>query len=297
MGVVTSMFSTLEELDEFRRWAELTRSASRDKTDRGLITNAATFLLQPEQIRECELLWISSDMVDLLRHAARTLPPFPFDPGLLLWPKAIVTAAKPLFTTIDPDDGEVMPVPVILWTDIIRRTMPDQPVHTILMGFGHSAQVAEIAPLLYVSLVPGKVIGNDQPEPFTGAGLHTPSEDKVDGYSRVLCTLWLLLLQKVAVVRRVGGDRADRRRWGRDHDGPIPEVTVVELRRPLHTEPHENTPVGFVDWSHRWIVDGHWRNQYHPSTGDHVPTWIAPYVKGPEDKPLVVKRKVNAWVR
>lgn len=43
-----------------------------------------------------------------------------------------------------------------------------------------------------------------------------------------------------------------------------------------------------VEWSHRWVVSGHWRNQYIPSSGEHRPIWILPYVKGPEGKPLLV---------
>jgi hypothetical protein len=40
------------------------------------------------------------------------------------------------------------------------------------------------------------------------------------------------------------------------------------------------------DWQYRWITRGHWRNQWYPSLGEHRQIWIAPYVKGPEDKPF-----------
>lgn len=43
------------------------------------------------------------------------------------------------------------------------------------------------------------------------------------------------------------------------------------------------------DYTHRWVVNGHWRNQWYPSMQSHRPKWIAPYIKGPDDKPLVVK--------
>ena len=54
---------------------------------------------------------------------------------------------------------------------------------------------------------------------------------------------------------------------------------------------------GSVSWSHRWLVNGHWRNQWLPSRAAHRLQWIAGYVKGPASKPLVVKDRVTAWVR
>ena len=48
-----------------------------------------------------------------------------------------------------------------------------------------------------------------------------------------------------------------------------------------------------VDWTHQWIVDGHWRNQpYGVGHSLRRLQWIAPFIKGPEDAPLVIKDKV-----
>jgi hypothetical protein len=41
-----------------------------------------------------------------------------------------------------------------------------------------------------------------------------------------------------------------------------------------------------IEWSHQWLVCGHHRNQYYPSTQEHKLIWVSPYIKGPEDKPL-----------
>jgi hypothetical protein len=44
------------------------------------------------------------------------------------------------------------------------------------------------------------------------------------------------------------------------------------------------------DWSHRWIVHGHWRNQ--PTKEGSKVIWIDDYIKGrPDDKPLWVKER------
>jgi hypothetical protein len=64
----------------------------------------------------------------------------------------------------------------------------------------------------------------------------------------------------------------------------LPTVKVVELRR-LESSPHSPTDEpGSVDWSCRWVVGGHWRNQ--PYKDRHELIYILPYVKGPADKPL-----------
>lgn len=75
------------------------------------------------------------------------------------------------------------------------------------------------------------------------------------------------------------------------------EVVIVRLRRKSLDETSDGEPVGDVPWSHRWLVSGHWRNQWLPSRMAHRLQWIAGHVKGPQHKPLVVKDRVTAWVR
>lgn len=111
-----------------------------------------------------------------------------------------------------------------------------------------------------------------------------PTEDFM--YAR---TLWALLRQRVAVRTHVHLSRAQHRRALRD--GVVPDVQVITLRRArTHTEATQEQS---VDWSHRWIVGGHWRSQWLPSARRHEPRWIAPYIKGPPDKPLVTVRAFN----
>lgn len=65
------------------------------------------------------------------------------------------------------------------------------------------------------------------------------------------------------------------------------DVTCVILRNPI-SRPHEETGEHrSVEWSHRWIVSGHIRNQPYPSEGVTRPIYIPPHVKGPADKPLL----------
>ncbi len=68
---------------------------------------------------------------------------------------------------------------------------------------------------------------------------------------------------------------------------PLPVCRVVRLRRVAtgDREQHEMT-TGQHEHAYRWWVRGHWRNQWFPSRKMHAPMWIAPHLKGPDDKPV-----------
>lgn len=70
--------------------------------------------------------------------------------------------------------------------------------------------------------------------------------------------------------------------------GDIPDLRVVTLRK---REPTYEGDSRAVDWQHRWIVAGHWRRQWFPAARDHRPVYIQPYLKGPEDRPLLGPRE------
>lgn len=80
----------------------------------------------------------------------------------------------------------------------------------------------------------------------------------------------------------------------------IDTVTCASLRRHRYTSEAEREAEA-REYSHRWIVRGHMRNQpIGPRNAEggqkHLRVWIAPYVKGPEDKPLVLKDRVQLFI-
>lgn len=97
--------------------------------------------------------------------------------------------------------------------------------------------------------------------------------------------LWRMLGQQVAIGFKQRPPRAQRRRLERERF-PEKYITVVTLRRPRRPA-HEDDERHPVEWSQRWIVSGHWRWQPYKDGVRQI--WISPYVKGPEDKPLVVR--------
>lgn len=93
--------------------------------------------------------------------------------------------------------------------------------------------------------------------------------------------------QEILVNRKSYVRRATARRAKRSNLTINPVVNVVQLRRKRYEHSADETyEPSDREYSHQWLVRGHWRNQWYPSLGIHQPKWIAPYVKGPEDKPF-----------
>ena len=105
---------------------------------------------------------------------------------------------------------------------------------------------------------------------------------------RIVVALWTLLGQTLTELRE---ERPRKRKRFGPQRMPTPEsVTVVTLRRRASDPDHDPTN---VEWQHRWLVRGHPRQQRYGPNNQWVKTiWIAPHIKGPDDKPLVITRKV-----
>lgn len=97
-----------------------------------------------------------------------------------------------------------------------------------------------------------------------------------------------LMRQTLAETAHETPERGARRRHQRA-GLKSPDIRVVQLR---HSERRESTGESGAEWRHRWIVRGHWRKQWYPSIQAHRPVWIAPFVKGPKDAPLLGGEKV-----
>lgn len=104
--------------------------------------------------------------------------------------------------------------------------------------------------------------------------------------ARFLICACAWLQQRVITAPGSQVERHRRKQLAREFDTHVSDVKVVQLRR-AESQPHPRDPhADPVEWSCRWIVNGHWRNQFYPSTGKHDLKYILPYVKGPDDKPL-----------
>ncbi|MBQ1064484.1 hypothetical protein [Micromonospora sp. C41] len=137
----------------------------------------------------------------------------------------------------------------------------------------------------------------EQVETVGSLGSPISMTDPKSAEARLLATLkavWLLMAQPIASVGEATYDRAARRRIERQGQEP-PAVRVITLRR--QAAQGGSGEGADREWRHRWVVRGHWRQQWLPSRGVHRPTWIAPHMKGPEGAPLLGGEKVYALRR
>lgn len=117
---------------------------------------------------------------------------------------------------------------------------------------------------------------------------------------RTILATWLLMGQTLVRSERLVAPRPARRRIARADPHLDPTVRYIALRH-ARAEPSERTDAeqrtSSREYRHRWIVRGHWRNQWYPSRNDHRPIWIDPHLAGPEDKPLLGGERVNVLRR
>jgi hypothetical protein len=113
---------------------------------------------------------------------------------------------------------------------------------------------------------------------------------------RIVEITFRLMQQRLASKESTRSERSQRRQMGR-FKFPERETLVVRLRR--KKKPRDSEGDGEpANYSHRFIVSGHWRNQWYPKSNEHRQIWISPFVKGDEDLPLVVKpRRALVWSR
>lgn len=227
-----------------------------------------------KQLPSAPLFWVSPEMATLCVHAAKSMPNQPLrdtdlpSPTGFCYFGAPVAGISAVFWGVR--DGGV-------WVQPLEAA--NRPMQAAFWKWG-------VSPNEF--LEPGSVshLGVEESREVS-------AEEGRHRFHSIL-TFWTLCQQRLAAPKSERAPRAARKFAERRHFD-VSLIRVVRLRRQkAHTD--EVLETG-VDWTHRWMVNGHWRNQWLPSVKAHRLQWIAPYVKGPEDKPLVVKETVNAWVR
>jgi hypothetical protein len=293
---VTMLSSLLDKCADLARW-------SKDVEER--FGSAAEFAIQmrhldldPEVIGAVGAItgdprhhgarvFVTAPMVELCRAAERALQrEAPLLSSDLPWVHATVVFEKEPWFVTDGTTGQRMAAEVVQW-------------HTTYIRVDEGVDVASSGPgvrALSWARVNGRLVPNQQTRWVYGE-LPTGRGDTADHATvhRMLFVLWSMLRDHIAIATITKPPRPSARRWERQTKLPSGDIIVITLRRP-QSRAHDNLG-NIIDWSHQWIVDGHWRQQWYPSLNAHRPRWIAPYVKGPEDKPLVVKEKVFAWIR
>ncbi|EHB48776.1 hypothetical protein MycrhDRAFT_5617 [Mycolicibacterium rhodesiae JS60] len=126
-------------------------------------------------------------------------------------------------------------------------------------------------------------------KPFGGDGQY--SSIRPDNAIHTLFALSHLMRQaklanaEVQAVRSPVTDRRGRRRARTDL------ITYLSYGAGEHRGRRDDASAR--NYSHRWVVRGHWRRQWYPSQNRHIPIWITEYVAGPADLPIEHRDKVR----
>ena len=118
------------------------------------------------------------------------------------------------------------------------------------------------------------------------------SHNLSDWISKLAFSFFAFIRQECVSIQNQSASRPIRRHLPPSYSAE-PVIKIIQLRRRSPAtnglEPQSR------DYSCRWLVRGHWRNQFYPSSKSHRPRFIPAYVKGPDDKPLKQPAKVSLF--
>lgn len=238
-----------------------------------------------------EPFFIGDVVLDLLQIGARTLPGattltfvFPAHTGCAVFDGRVEVTEREMtrrivgfcwnvgtWTELPDADGHPSDHPSLLLTPIWERDEENWEIPNRFAGWFFGAPVADPCP-------------------------GYPQDSAIgDLMRRLFAAFSLFSEQRITVLEKGHLDRAAVRRLTREHIEPR-TIRIVYLRRMRRSGTGTRTEQE-REWQCRWVVSGHWRNQWYPLLATHKPHWITPYVKGPPDKPLRGGERVFAVVR
>jgi hypothetical protein len=220
----------------------------------------------------------------------------------------------------EPFSDDQMPFPIILLaTGEESGDRGSPPYATLITDWRYSANEEDMVILLPIYRAPrlldfegmailwkGRVLGSSFIRILDEARANgnevtedmlRPDEHTMRGASIALASLELLKSVNVELETRPSAPKAHRA-----HGVPMSEVVI----RQRHMN-HRSVVSHAVEWSHRWEVRGHYKHFtkgpiFDANPDRHIEVdgvecvrlWCPPFVKGPEDKPLVPKvRRVS----
>jgi hypothetical protein len=221
-------------------------------------------------LRDGDPVFVTAEICDLIETAAATFTPESLLEQDLITPQGFLLFERPIYL----DDSKQEWIDAFSWAGLMWPKTAER-------GYGATFAVYRSA-----SLIPydGSALTSPQLWPKEIFDLHfeTTPNPGLKSFRLIQATFRLMLEFRPVSRHSHRPDRATmraRRRAGM----PEQEIVVVTLRRERSLNQHLG---GVADYSCRFMVRGHWRNQWCPSLQSHRQTWIAPYVKGPPDKPF-----------
>lgn len=266
--------SLLGNLDEFARIRDASPQRLYELSD-DLVE------MLTSDLRHSEVLYVGEEMCELLEWVSDDFKPETIFDHDLLVPFGMAVFAEP--QSFISSEGKRVEYEVLTWA--FHKEMEDISVaYDDTRGARHG--VALNAYMRYQGewgpcFTGGALLEQSVPEDY--------EETRTEAFKEVRRTFQVLMrlcAQKLVVDTVMDATRKPRRRAQRAAASKEPgKVRVVTLRKESRPLPEDHVPEP-GNWSHRWIVKPHWRNQWYPSLGVHRQILVGPYVKGPETLPL-----------
>jgi len=266
-----------------------------------------------DRLRETELFYVTAAMTAVVRQASLSYPRYSLHPDDLPADVGFVVFADAVSDTLTPDTHIPVKVRAALWSTCIvdLGSVRTAGVHVVVLNDADeifdseafrtvqgargrtAAEVRQVAAA--IRRKSGPLAYHDElPLPFTYADEpYDPMRNTAIGS---IVNTWLLMTQPLAETEDEPLPRAVRKRYDRARR-PEPRVRTVALRQPRKHGGERDESAPHREYHHRWIVRGHWRNQWYPSLQRHRPVYIPSHVKGPEDAPLIGGERVNVLRR
>jgi hypothetical protein len=262
--------------------------------------NQAGLDAEASRLNNAELYWVAPDMAALavsagqqLAAARWTVADLPSLSGLIVFDGGI--------GAVDAH-GTQIPVEALSWgTDdghlgiglYLSRERLAGEISAAYTSTAYILDAGQVPPLIPISSHHLPITA----EPVSFADLDATIPTTIVS---TLAAAWLLMQQPTLVDRtQAPQDKATARAYGRRQQA-VPGVTIVNLRRayvPGQQDDSGTDPAG-RRYHHRWVVQGHWRDQPHgPDRALRRKQWIPAHIKGPDGAPLLATERVNVWRR
>lgn len=283
-----------------------------------------------ELMERAPTYFVSHDMVEMVKQASEAMPPEGLSPidvpspsGFIMFDHAIEIVGYDMDAAPGEDDDfsggknqkPGIPLAGFAWRDSsIHDTVTGESIsgltYWLFLDQGgaeeYGLERGEMGPLTLYDFSgwaygrPWNSVNTDEQVEGTlneeGRFLVAPI---VDSTRRVILTTFKMLQQTIVTLGTERPYRALKRRCAQ-YMPEVGDILVIQLRKEYHpakkyAEDHGDDDVEFEGpwYSHRFLVRGHWKRQRHGEGGtERKIIWVAPYIKGPEDKPLVVKDKI-----
>lgn len=234
-------------------------------------------------LETAEAFYWSPEMCDVLRTVAHTMPTWTLRKQDLLVERGFMHFATPLTLPGRENEDWAVPLSGLAWRPADEHDPPewDRDAVYVTPFVSFSGRALPFLPFPFTD-------GEDVMAFFNqGIGMPRdfPDRPMVEQAMSYVGASIALVRQQIISIPQERAERGTRKRlpddWGHE-----PLIRVVQLRR---VSARGGAGSADVAWSYRWVVSGHWRQQVcGPGRSERRPTYVLPYLKGPESKPLKV---------